>query len=112
MLVLTLRQVLVQSYVTGGTDGGALDLEWDDLDPLVHPRHLGTVPRWLGTYVREEKLMTWEDPFHYSVGMHHVFVNGEAVVKDSQYTAALPGRALRGPGYKNQSRRSKRSLKK
>ncbi len=61
MAVLTLRQVLVQSYVTGGTDGGALDLEWDDLDPLVHPRHIGTVPRWLGTYVREEKLMTWEE---------------------------------------------------
>ena len=143
-----LRQVLVQSYVSGGTDGGALDLEWDDLDPLVHPRHMGTVPRWLGTYVREEKLMTWEeairklaalpdeilgiedrgllkegnfadvvvfdpetiadkatfeDPFHYSVGMLHVFVNGEAVVKDGQYTAALPGRALRGPGYKKTS---------
>ncbi len=144
----TLRQVLVQSYVSGGTDGGALDLEWDDLDPLVHPRHMGTVPRWLGTYVREEKLMTWEeairklaalpaeilgiedrgllkegnfadvvvfdpetiadkatfeDPFHYSVGMLHVFVNGEAIVKDGQYTAALPGRALRGPGYKKTS---------
>ena len=54
----TLRQVLVQPYVTGGTDGGALDLEWEDLPPLVHPRHLGTVPRWLGTYVRDEKVMT------------------------------------------------------
>jgi N-acyl-D-amino-acid deacylase len=144
----TLRQVLVQPYVTAGTDGGAIDLEWDDLDPLVHPRHLGTAPRWLGTYVREEKLMTWEeairrlaalpaeilgiedrgllreghfadvvvfdpetiagkatfeDPFHYSVGMLHVFVNGEAVVKDGEYTGALPGRALRGPGYKKTS---------
>jgi N-acyl-D-amino-acid deacylase len=140
----TLRQVLAKPYVAGGTDGGALDLEWKDLPPLVHPRHLGTAPRLLGTYVREEKLLSWEealrklsslpaeilgikdrgmvkpgqfadvvvfdpetiagkatfeDPFHYSVGMRHVFVNGVAVVKDSEYTRARPGRALRGPGY-------------
>ena len=140
----TLRQVLLQPYVAGGTDGGALDLEWEDLPPLVHPRHLGTAPRFLGTYVRDEKLLSWEeavrklsslpaeilgiedrgmvkpgqfadvvvfdpetiagkatfeDPFHYSVGMRHVFVNGVAVVKDSEYTRERPGRALRGPGY-------------
>ena len=140
----TLRQVLAKPYVTGGTDGGALDLEWEDLPPLVHPRHLGTVPRWLGTYVRDEKLMTWEeairklaglpaeilgiedrgtledgnfadvvvfdpetiegratfeDPFHYSVGMQYVFVNGVAVVREGEYSGELPGRALRGPAY-------------
>lgn len=144
----TLRKVLVKPYVAGGTDGGALDLEWEDLPPLVHPRHLGTIPRWLGTYVREEKLMTWEeaihrlatlpaqilglddrgalregnfadvvvfdpetiagratfeDPFHYSVGMQYVFVNGQPVVKDGEYTGSLPGRALRGPGYKKET---------
>jgi N-acyl-D-amino-acid deacylase len=140
----TLRQVLLEPYVAIGTDGGALDLEWKDLPPLVHPRHLGTAPRFLGTYVRDEKLLSWEeairklsslpaeilgiedrgmvkpgmfadvavfdpetiagkaefdDPFHYSVGMKHVFVNGVAVVKDGQYTSATPGKALRGPGY-------------
>jgi len=140
----TLRQVLMQPYVAGGTDGGALDLDWPDLPPLVHPRHLGTAPRLLGTYVREEKLLSWEeairkltslpaeilgikdrgmvkggqfadvvvfdpetiagkatfeDPFHYSVGIRDVFVNGVAVVRDSAYTGERPGRALRGPGY-------------
>ncbi|HEY7696846.1 MAG TPA: amidohydrolase family protein, partial [Vicinamibacteria bacterium] len=45
---------------------------------------------------------TFEDPFHYSVGMRHVFVNGVAVVQDSEYTRARPGRALRGPGYEKQ----------
>jgi N-acyl-D-aspartate/D-glutamate deacylase len=140
----TLRQVLLEPYVAIGTDGGALDLEWKDLPPLVHPRHLGTAPRFLGTYVRDEKLLSWEeairkltslpaeilgiedrgmlkpgmfadvavfdpetiagkaefdDPFHYSVGMKHVFVNGVAVVRDGQYTSATPGKALRGPGY-------------
>ncbi|MGH9321886.1 MAG: N-acyl-D-amino-acid deacylase family protein [Vicinamibacteria bacterium] len=140
----TLRKVLAKPYVAGGTDGGALDLEWKDLPPLVHPRHLGTAPRLLGTYVREEKLLSWEeairklsalpaeilglddrgllkpdqfadvvvfdpqtiagvatfeDPFHYSVGVRHLLVNGVAVVNDGVYTGEKPGRALRGPGY-------------
>jgi N-acyl-D-amino-acid deacylase len=145
----TLRQVLAKPYVAGGTDGGTLGLEWDNLPPLVHPRHMGTFPRWLGTYVRDEKLMTWEEavrklsalpaeilrfpdrgtlktgyfadvvvfdprtidgratfekPFQYAVGMRHVLVNGAAVVKDGQYTGALPGRALRGPGYQHKGK--------
>jgi N-acyl-D-amino-acid deacylase len=57
----TLRQVLAQPYVAGGTDGSALDLDSENLPPLVHPRHIGTVPRLLGTYVREQKLLTWEE---------------------------------------------------
>jgi N-acyl-D-amino-acid deacylase len=57
----TLRQVLAQSFIAGGTDGGAVGLDWDNLPPLVHPRHLGTFPRWLGTYVEEAGLFTWEE---------------------------------------------------
>lgn len=57
----TLRQVLAKPYVAGGTDGSAIDLDSDNLPPLIHPRHLGTVPRLLGTYVREEKLLRWEE---------------------------------------------------
>jgi hypothetical protein len=34
---------------------------WKDLPPLVHPRHPETAPRWLGTYAREEKLMSWKE---------------------------------------------------
>jgi N-acyl-D-amino-acid deacylase len=140
----TLRQVLSQPYVAGGTDGSSLDLDSENLPPLVHPRHIGTVPRLLGTYVRDEGLLTWEeairklsslpaeilgledrgtlvegyvadivvfdpetirdnatfeDPFHYPDGMRYVFVNGVAVVDDGTYTAALPGRAIRGPAF-------------
>jgi N-acyl-D-amino-acid deacylase len=57
----TLRQVLSQPYVAGGTDGSALDLDNENLPPLVHPRHIGTVPRLLGTYVRDEGLLTWAE---------------------------------------------------
>jgi N-acyl-D-amino-acid deacylase len=43
---------------------------------------------------------TYENPNRYSVGVRHVFVNGEQVVADGAITAARPGRPLRGPGYK------------
>ncbi|MGB3863943.1 MAG: amidohydrolase family protein, partial [Candidatus Aminicenantaceae bacterium] len=42
---------------------------------------------------------TFENPHQLSVGMHHVFVNGVAVVKEGKHTGAKPGRIVRGPGY-------------
>jgi dihydroorotase/N-acyl-D-amino-acid deacylase len=42
---------------------------------------------------------TFENPHQLSVGMHHVFVNGIAVVKEGEHTDAKPGRIVRGPGY-------------
>jgi len=42
---------------------------------------------------------TYEDPHQLSVGVEHVFVNGVAVVEDGGHTGALPGRAVRGPGW-------------
>ncbi|MEP7339657.1 MAG: D-aminoacylase [Acidobacteriota bacterium] len=44
---------------------------------------------------------TFEKPHQYSVGMQHVFVNGQHVLKDGEHTGAKPGRALWGPGKKN-----------
>src|SRR4029453_11231069 len=43
---------------------------------------------------------TFADPNHSAVGVQHVFVNGQAVVKDGAITDARPGRPLRGPGYR------------
>jgi N-acyl-D-amino-acid deacylase len=42
---------------------------------------------------------TFEDPHQLSLGMHYVFVNGAAVVKEGKHTGAKPGRIVRGPGY-------------
>jgi N-acyl-D-aspartate/D-glutamate deacylase len=42
---------------------------------------------------------TFDQPHQTSVGIVHVFVNGEAVLKRGQLTPARPGRGLRGPGY-------------
>lgn len=35
------------------------------------------------------------DPHHYSEGMVHVFVNGEAAIRNGEFTGARPGRVLR-----------------
>ena len=43
---------------------------------------------------------TFDQPHQYAEGMVHVFVNGEQVVRDGEHTGALPGRVVRGPGYK------------
>ncbi len=42
---------------------------------------------------------TFENPHQPSVGIEYVFVNGAAVLRHGQLTAARPGRGLRGPGY-------------
>lgn len=43
---------------------------------------------------------TFEQPQQLSTGVTHVMVNGQLVVDDGKVTAALPGRALRGPAYR------------
>jgi N-acyl-D-amino-acid deacylase len=43
---------------------------------------------------------TFEQPKQYAEGVRYVAVNGQLVVDDGQITAARPGRALRGPGYR------------
>ncbi len=43
---------------------------------------------------------TYQDPAHYSQGIRHVLVNGQAVVRDGAITAARPGQVIRGPGYR------------
>ena len=47
-----------------------------------------------------QDMATYENPAQYSKGVDWVFVNGTAVVANGKPTNALPGRVLRGPGYK------------
>ena len=47
-----------------------------------------------------QEVSTYQDPLHYATGMKYVFVNGKPVVLDGKITGERPGRALRGPGYK------------
>jgi dihydroorotase/N-acyl-D-amino-acid deacylase len=47
---------------------------------------------------------TYEEPHRVSTGVEHVFVNGVAVMLDGRVTGALPGRAVRGPGWSGNPR--------
>lgn len=42
---------------------------------------------------------TFEDPHQLATGMVHVFVNGEAVLRDGEPTGKTPGQVVRGPGW-------------
>ncbi|RMD91014.1 MAG: D-aminoacylase [Alphaproteobacteria bacterium] len=43
---------------------------------------------------------SYDDPHRYATGMIHIFVNGTAVLRDGEPTGALPGRVVRGPGWR------------
>jgi N-acyl-D-amino-acid deacylase len=43
---------------------------------------------------------TYDEPHRYATGMRHVAVNGSLVVRDGEHTGALPGRVVRGPGWR------------
>jgi len=43
---------------------------------------------------------TFEDPNRLSTGMRYVIVNGALVMSGGKQTNAMPGRPLRGPGYR------------
>ncbi len=43
---------------------------------------------------------TFKEPHQYATGMVHVLVNGVPVLTDGEHTGALPGRFVKGPGWK------------
>jgi dihydroorotase/N-acyl-D-amino-acid deacylase len=49
-------------------------------------------------------LATFENPNQLSAGMRYVLVNGVPVIADGKATDALPGKVLRGPGYRQSGR--------
>ncbi len=47
---------------------------------------------------------TYDDPHRYATGVVHVAVNGTLVLRDGEHTGALPGRVVRGPGWRGTPR--------
>jgi N-acyl-D-amino-acid deacylase len=47
---------------------------------------------------------TYDDPHRYATGVVHVAVNGTLVLRGGEHTGALPGRVVRGPGWRGTSR--------
>ncbi len=46
-------------------------------------------------------LATFEEPHQYAEGVIHVWVNGQQVLQNGIHTGAMPGRFVKGPGYKS-----------
>ncbi|MCA9988783.1 MAG: amidohydrolase family protein, partial [Anaerolineales bacterium] len=54
---------------------------------------------------------TYAEPHQYATGMVHVFVNGTQVLRDGEHLGTLPGRVVRGPGWRGGRRASGASLR-
>jgi len=52
---------LKQQWTSIGLDGSELSLDGPLFDPHTHPRAFGSMPRFLGHYVRDEHLLSWEE---------------------------------------------------
>lgn len=60
---------LKQTWVSLGSDAGAMAPEGVFLKSSTHPRAYGNFARWLGHYVRDEKLTTLEDGIYRLTGL-------------------------------------------
>lgn len=141
-----IRKKIAKPWISFGSDEGSLAPEGVFLKSNPHPRAYGNVPRLLGKYVREEKIIsleeairrltsfpaenlklkkrgklrpgyfadvvvfdpnkiidkaTFDKPHQLAVGISSVFVNGVQVIKNGAHTNKFPGRALKGPGYRD-----------
>jgi N-acyl-D-amino-acid deacylase len=47
---------------------------------------------------------TFSEPHRYATGVVHALVNGVQVLRGGEHTGALPGRVVRGPGWRGWSR--------
>jgi N-acyl-D-amino-acid deacylase len=65
---------------------------------LLRPGMAADVVAFDPAKVRERS--TYADPTHYSEGFVYVAVNGQLVVDGGRITQARPGRAIKGPGYR------------
>ncbi|CAN5203601.1 amidohydrolase family protein [soil metagenome] len=144
-----LRRQVALPWMAFGSDSASLAPEGVFLRSNPHPRAYGTFARLLGTFVRDERLLSLEEairrltslpastlrisgrgrlaagyladivvfdpariqdhatyvsPHRYATGVHHVLVNGVPVLRDGEHTGALPGRVVRGPGWRTGGR--------
>ncbi|TAK96808.1 D-aminoacylase, partial [Patescibacteria group bacterium] len=75
--VVTSMEVLSEKNVTAAihhplsmvaSNGAGYSLDHRATGELVHPRNFGSFPKFLGTYVRDLKLLKWEEAIHKVTG--------------------------------------------
>jgi N-acyl-D-amino-acid deacylase len=71
--VVTFMNVLSEKNVVEGiknpfsmitSNGSGYNLEYENNGDLIHPRNFGSFPRVLAKYVREKKILSWEEAIH------------------------------------------------
>jgi N-acyl-D-amino-acid deacylase len=82
-----MKRMLQQSYVSIGSDAGALALTKDFLELGAHPRAYGTFARVLGTYARDQKLMTLQEAIRRmtSLPAGHLKLKKRGTLRPGQY---------------------------
>ena len=142
-----LQYGLKQRWTSIGLDANESSLDGPLFEAHNHPRAWGSMPRFLGHYVRDLHLLplpetirkitslpaerehlakrgllkpgfyaditifdpatiidkaTYAAPNQVSEGVHYVFVNGQLEYENGDLTGAMAGRALRGPGWRQE----------
>ncbi|MGB7024331.1 MAG: amidohydrolase family protein [Candidatus Acidiferrales bacterium] len=142
-----LQYGLKQRWTSIGLDANETSLDGPLFEAHNHPRAWGSMPRFLGHYVRDLHLLplpeairkitslpaerehlvrrglvkagfyaditvfdpatiidkaTYAAPNQVSEGVHYVFVNGQLEYENGDLTGAMAGRALRGPGWRQE----------
>ena len=69
----------------------------------LRPGHFADVVVFDPATVRDHA--TFERPHQYATGVVHVFVNGRQVLRNGEHTGAMPGRVVRGPGWRGAATR-------
>lgn len=140
-----LQMGLRQPWTSIGLDANEMSLDGPLFEPHTHPRAFGSMPRFLGHYVRDLQLLpleqairkitslpaqrehlvgrglikegfyadiavfdpgaiidkaTYTEPAQLSEGVKYVLVNGQVTFENGKATGELPGRALKGQGFK------------
>ncbi len=75
----------------------AANLKLTDRGRLI-PGYLADVVVFDPQAIRDNA--TYDRPHQYATGVREVLVNGAPVIRDGEHTGALPGRVVRGPGWK------------
>ena len=69
-----------------------------------YAQHSETLLKWINNEEHIPKTIidkaTFEDPHQYPEGIKYVIINGKIVIFDQEHTNSLPGKVLRGTGYK------------
>ena len=89
--------LLFPEPVANGSDTGGLSAESDSAACVVTTsgRH-----EYFAIRATVADKAYFLNPHHYPVGIPYVIVNGEVVLDNGKHTNAMPGKVIRGPGYK------------